>query len=487
VNMNTSFATRFSPDFFLEFAEHVVATRKTSSSLQLLNRGGEVLFEIYDPAVFFAIEQIAAGGVHENALLSLIDGLSMGWTLLSVHSCLRQLSQQRLLWRSVIGEHGREATFVPTSRYCEFYVRPLAEKPYVLSRFAYIRRVDDSLVCESPAAHGYVVLRTSFAHSLIFNLSKPMLVTHKRSTHYVDLHLLIMLVAAGLAHCEGEDELSSPSLKFWEFHDLLFHVRSRGDRTLSVGGGTYRFVDNTPPPPALEPLTGLTPEVKLAALTIEQLIAKDPPFAEVQERRRSQRKFGGAAISLDQLGEFLFRVARIKKTVSDCLVPTPQGAIRMDFALRPYPSGGALYEIDFYVAINQCQGISQGVYKYDGVNHSLRFVEKLTGEANQLLLKSAWATGIPAESIQTLIILSARFSRMQWKYETACYAAILKNVGVIFQTMYLAASAMGLSSCANGQGESECFSRVIGKNYYFESSVGEFLLGSASAPKKQTP
>ena len=44
--------------------------------------------------------------------------------------------------------------------------------------------------------------------------------------------------------------------------------------------------------------------------------------------------------------------------------------------------------------------------------------------------------------------------------------------------MYLAATAMGLGPCAVGVGDADVFARAIGSNYYEETSVGEFLLGS---------
>ena len=72
---------------------------------------------------------------------------------------------------------------------------------------------------------------------------------------------------------------------------------------------------------------------------------------------------------------------------------------------------------------------------------------------------------------QVLIIIAARFQRLSWKYESMAYNIILKNVGVLYQTMYLA-------PCALGGGDSDLFARAAGLDYYAETSVGEFLLGS---------
>ncbi|MFN8625359.1 MAG: hypothetical protein U0587_05185 [Candidatus Binatia bacterium] len=51
-------------------------------------------------------------------------------------------------------------------------------------------------------------------------------------------------------------------------------------------------------------------------------------------------------------------------------------------------------------------------------------------------------------------------------------------MGVLYQTMYLVATAMGLAPCAAGCGNADLFARAAGVDYYAETSVGEFLLGS---------
>ena len=73
---------------------------------------------------------------------------------------------------------------------------------------------------------------------------------------------------------------------------------------------------------------------------------------------------------------------------------------------------------------------------------------------------------------------AARFPRVAWKYASMAYALTLKHVGVLYQTMYLAATAMDLAPCGVGCGDADLFARAAGTDYYAESSVGEFLLGS---------
>jgi SagB-type dehydrogenase family enzyme len=266
----------------------------------------------------------------------------------------------------------------------------------------------------------------------------------------------------------------------WEFHDLLFHARSRTGRSDARYGTTYRLAGRLPPPPALKPAPA-GPTHELYRPDLGRLQREDPPLAWVQEQRCSARGFDSEQPITDrQLGEFLFRVARVK----DCWqteVATESGPVRMDFASRPYPAGGSLYELELYVAVNHCSGLSPGLYHYDALGHRLTRLCGRAPEVSGLLRDAAESTAIAEDNLQVLLLLAARFARVAWKYESIAYALILKHVGVVFQTMYLAATAMGLGPRAVGCGDSDLFARAAGTDYCTETSVGEFLLGSQRA------
>jgi SagB-type dehydrogenase family enzyme len=93
-------------------------------------------------------------------------------------------------------------------------------------------------------------------------------------------------------------------------------------------------------------------------------------------------------------------------------------------------------------------------------------------------MDASHSTTIPRDKLQVLIVIAARFQRIAWKYASIAYSIILKDVGVLYQTMYLNATAMGLAPCGVGCGDADLFARAAGTDYYAETSVGEFLLGS---------
>jgi SagB-type dehydrogenase family enzyme len=278
-----------------------------------------------------------------------------------------------------------------------------------------------------------------------------------------------------LGEAGAEDQ--RPALQTWEFHDLLFHARTRRGRFDAGYGATYRLADRLPSPPALKPaMVGQVHELHRPDLGC--LERADPPLARVQAQRRSVREFDSTQpITARQLGDFLFRVARVTES-RELEVSTPCGLVRQDFATRPYPAGGGLYELELYAAIQTCSPLGPGLYHYDPSGHRLIRLQELTPDVAALLRDAAESTGSPQETLQVLLILAARFQRIAWKYESIAYALTLKHVGVLYQTMYLTATAMGLGPCAIGGGDSDLFAKAAGTDYYAETSVGEFLLGT---------
>ena len=74
----------------------------------------------------------------------------------------------------------------------------------------------------------------------------------------------------------------------------------------------------------------------------------------------------------------------------------------------------------------------------------------------------------------------ARFGRTAWKYEGIAYALVLQEVGVLYEAMYLTATAMGLAPCARGFFDEHRFAKAVGIDPLAEAPVGGFLLGSRS-------
>jgi SagB-type dehydrogenase family enzyme len=101
---------------------------------------------------------------------------------------------------------------------------------------------------------------------------------------------------------------------------------------------------------------------------------------------------------------------------------------------------------------------------------------------------AAAAVGTPIRP-DVLITMTSRIRRLSWKYRAIAYATTLRHTGVLYQTMYLVATALGLAPCGLGNGDADLAARVLGLDYLRETSVGDFLLGSrpAAAPAPSRP
>jgi SagB-type dehydrogenase family enzyme len=265
-----------------------------------------------------------------------------------------------------------------------------------------------------------------------------------------------------------DKQCEAKSIANWEFHDLLFHSKSREGRNESVYGSITKKESVFVRIPVTKPLMS-TKTVELVKPEIQKLINNDKAFQEVLESRRSIRSYGRKPITINQISELLYRSSRIQKVVNNDL--------SNDISFRPYPSGGALHELEIYILSNKCDGLANGLYHYCPKLHQLELLN-----SNEVIFKKvlneAKKSGACDEDIQILIVVTARFQRVSSKYNSLAYRLVLLNTGALMQNFYLAAIAMELSPCQIGGGNSDLFAKLSGLDYYEEPAIAEFLIGS---------
>ncbi len=402
--------------------------------------------------------------------------------MIRLETMLDALDRAVMLCRSAGMEENPWATLVPCTAAFRFSPQPVRPGAcYRLSRFALFRRVGNEMVLESPLSPARLVVRDWRVAAVIAILANDVNASELRDAvpgiqiEDVEALLGLMEVAelAGCVNTAGRlDEDEKQELVPWEFHDLAFHARSRSGRHDARVGATFRFRERTGWPPVSGPPVFKDP------MRGERLPLYHPPIAEPQSRapsltrvldtRRSIRRFGEQPITAVQVGEFLFYATRVVE-------PSPPAA----WPKRPYPSAGACYELECYLAVGKCAGLPAGLYHYQASEHDLNQLPSAKDDVAELV-GDAWHAAGRKDAPQVLVILAARFGRVTVKYESIAYALILKNAGVLMQTMHLVATALGLAGCPIGSGNSDLFARATGLNYYEEGSVGEFLLGSHS-------
>jgi SagB-type dehydrogenase family enzyme len=456
--------------------------------LRIRGRGGSLDFSDKPARIRRALKRLRSGATEDH-LANLAGGSSVA-TLAEWYQCVATLERSGAVCYVVRARQGVLARGVTLSQWfrppAEWRTAlPRAESRIQLSRFAYMHRVARQLVVESPLSSGRVELHHELASRLIAALGDATTVV--RLTRSIpglspdaiqDMVWLFgyfgMLTRVSGAGATEEDV--DATLRTWHFSDLLYHSRSRVGRH-DERFETFRHRRTLEPLPVFKaPMSSET--ISLFRPDMRAVTRRDAPFTCVLENRRSIRDYGRSPLTLRQLGEFLYRSARIKT------IHRADGRRYLyDFSRRPYPGGGACYELEVYVAVRRCRGLDPGFYHYDPWHHRL---ERLPAERREVRNLIAEARSPSARSApQVLITLAARFQRVTWKYNAASYAPILKNVGVLLQTMYLVSTAMKLAPCAIGGGNSERFVAVAGTRYLEETSVGEFLLGSRSLASRR--
>jgi oxazoline/thiazoline dehydrogenase len=363
----------------------------------------------------------------------------------------------------------------------EAQARDVAAGRFQLSRFACAHRVAENLVVDCPHRSVRVTVTASEAAAVITALAEPSSAAGLAArlpfiSPAVVQDVLDFLAAVGAAAQVGPGgrlaEDCDPNLAQREFHDVLMHSRSRYGLTDGPLGGVFPHAGVIPSSPAVKPVMA-EPLIDLPRPDMDQLMAADPPLARVMEMRRSVRAYGNQKLRVDEVGEFLYRVARVRAVAG----PHPDDQHGYETSDRPYPSGGAGYDLEIYPLVHECEGIPPGLYHYQPLAHAVSKLPCEPAMIQRQLRKAYYANGCQVIP-QVLFILASRFSRLSWKYQGIAYALTLRNVGVLYEAMYLAATAMGLAPCALGSGDSALFGAMTSLDPLVESSVGEFMLGT---------
>jgi SagB-type dehydrogenase family enzyme len=352
-----------------------------------------------------------------------------------------------------------------------------------LSRFAYLRRRGDDFVLESPRAGALFRICDPDIAGGVARLASPRPVEALRQVEglvgdallalLVDCRILFRVDPArggDLRAAEGGDDLV-----LWDFHDLLFHTRSTEGRHANPLGGLYPFAAVMAPLPAVRPAwPGRRIDLGSSAAAASR---SNSGLAQRLRDRRSTRSFDAERpITLAELAQYLDATSRIFATFESKLEELGEQSPVISYAVKPYPGAGGAYELELYLAVDKCEGLARGFYHYDAAAHALAAIDAPPPAFEALLTSAEFAIGAGAAP-QVLITIAARFGRISWKYSAVAYALILKDVGVLTQTLYLMASEMGLGGCAIGSTNVELFAKMTGLDFCVEGPVGHFALG----------
>jgi SagB-type dehydrogenase family enzyme len=471
--------------------------------VRLSSDWGDITIERPSPVVFEALRRMRLGPVSlENVVgpprPEEAAATETAWTRL--YQVLDKI--QPLVIRTLgFGSGQPLLSVVPLTPQARFHPVPLPPDASVrLSTFAQLRTDGREYRLESPLSLHRVQLHRPEAFWLLGLLGRPASAASAAASagawaplEEVSADALAYLTAIGMVvpaperdsvvgghRRPGAEEAERAG---WSPADLMFHTRSTTGRHDDVFGITYPLGPAGSPEPVVKP--GAGPGQAATAIALHRPrwedLSADPPLAVVMEGRRSTRVHGAEPVTADELGDLLYRTARVRAVITPA-DGGPETGYRTGtgpdprLSDRPYPGGGACYELEQYITIGRCTGIPPGVYHYDPLGHQLEPVN-LDGKTTGDLLSSAGERATMDVPPQLLITITARFRRISWKYEGMAYATVLKDVGVLFQSLYLTCTAMRLAPCALGSVRTDATAHAFGTDWLLEPTVGQFILG----------
>jgi SagB-type dehydrogenase family enzyme len=153
--------------------------------------------------------------------------------------------------------------------------------------------------------------------------------------------------------------------------------------------------------------------------------------------RQSRRKFTPEALSLAELSYLLFASQGLLEEVGNGYI-----------SHRTVPSAGARHPFETYLAVNRVEGLNPGNYRYLPFSHQLLLLEE-TENLPALLTVANLGQKFVGDAGVTFAWSCIPY-RAEWRYMDHAHKNLLLDAGHICQNLYLAATALGLGTCAIG-------------------------------------
>ncbi|MEX5717406.1 SagB family peptide dehydrogenase [Geodermatophilus maliterrae] len=462
-------------------------------SLTVVSRWGERTIDGVDPAGVELLRRMGFGPVSlQNSLPSRGEPagrLPVGdeATVRSLEEVLDQLRGVVVHSLATLDGQGPLLSVAPVVRDPEFRPTPVGGHRTVrLSCFATIRPQGDHLLLEVPGAPYQALLGQPAAAAVATALAAPAtiadVVDRTGVPPPVVADVLSFLVAAGVLLLADEDgrfeEDHDTARRGWAHHELLFHALSRSRQGGRPPDAVVRLQTTDPAPVTLPRPAGrrfVLPHPDPAALA-----AGDPTLTDLLESDHECPHVSGESFTAGQLGELLFRSARVRST-GPALQPVLAQAAGHVTSQRPYLSTACLYELELYLTVDRCTDLPRGSYHYDPLEHCLTLVDEDDARTDAALDVARAGAGVLSRPAAMLTI-TARLGRLSAVLAGAAYATALKHCGMLQGTLYQAARAMGVSAHPIPAEAGALIGRLSRLPWPAEVGVGECVLDPRGRP-----
>lgn len=463
------------PSLLWSFRDDVVVESEPGGHVVVRSRSGDTDLGRQRPAVLMALRRMSLGPIAlSNVVRSEADRSSLDEALVRLEHLVVQSAaldpQQPLL--SMVPLTPQARVRWPTA--------PIVQ-PVRLSRFAMLRTDGADLLIESPLSLHRAVLHRAEAVGRVGSLIRPVppgsldAVTLTLVTHLIAVGLVVEAVGSGPFASFEFVEDTDQAMAGWSPVDLMFRTRSTVGRHDDDFGATYPLGEQWHAEPVVKPPAPRA-AISLPRPDWDRLAGADIPLSAAVEACRDSHRYGPEAVTATELGEVLYRTARLRSLIGPETGEAPEPSSATTTSDRPYPSIGGCYELEIYAAVDRCHGVPRGIYHYDPLGHRLEPLDTTADDLAELLSLSRVAANL-ATAPAVCFTITARFQRVSWKYSGLVYSAVLINAGALSQLLALVSTTMGLACCRVDGGELEASPRILGLDWLVESSVGGFALG----------
>jgi len=230
--------------------------------------------------------------------------------------------------------------------------------------------------------------------------------------------------------------------RHWRPASAIMHYASRWrgigaddnkeDLSETLGG---QIVDwqGAPPPPIRE---------RVEASARLPLPRKEPSAFEALLRKRSTcREFDSTrALSLEQFSAVMLRVFGAYAVDK----PTPG----ISLLKRNVPSAGGLHPTEAYLMVQHVAGVEPGLYHYHPIDHALEPIKAQSAAQAAALANRFVSAQSYLANAHVMVVMTSRFERNFWRYRnhSKAYRALILDIGHLSQTLYLAATELGLGA-----------------------------------------
>lgn len=168
---------------------------------------------------------------------------------------------------------------------------------------------------------------------------------------------------------------------------------------------------------------------RFPSITLPKVNRENSEYENLLSLRESRRVFSDIPISLED----------VSKVLGSCRIVD----INRDPEKRTYPSGGARFPVEIYLAVYNVNGLSKGAYHYNVINETLEYIleKDLTIEKRDLISPFL-------ENPAATVLFTSVIPRAEVKYGLRAYPYSLIESGHMAQNMQLACAEIGLGACS---------------------------------------